>query len=43
MKNELKPADGSLHLDKNYKHFLSGIKERLQSVERLTIEQHQRA
>jgi len=33
MKNELKPADGSLHLDQNYKHFLSGIKERLQTAQ----------
>ena len=33
MKNELKPADGSLHLDQNYKYFLSGIKERLQTAQ----------
>lgn len=33
MKNELKPANGSLHLDQNYKHFLSSIKERLQTAQ----------
>jgi predicted nuclease of restriction endonuclease-like (RecB) superfamily len=33
MKNGLKPNDGSLHLDHNYKHFLSGIKERLQAAQ----------
>ncbi len=33
MKNELKPHDGSLHLDQNYKHFLSGIKERLKTAQ----------
>ena len=33
MKNGLKPNDGSLHLDHNYKHFLSGIKVRLQAAQ----------
>lgn len=30
MKKELKTTNESLHLDQHYKHFLSGIKERLQ-------------
>ncbi len=33
MKNGLKPNDGSLQLDQNYKYFLSGIKERLQTAQ----------
>jgi len=33
MKNELKPADGSLHLDQNYKHFLINIKDRLKTAQ----------
>lgn len=33
MKNGLKPNDGSLQLDQNYKHFLSGIKERLRTAQ----------
>ncbi len=32
MKNGLKPNDGPLHLDHNDKHFLSGIKKRLQAA-----------
>ena len=33
MKKELKTKNESLHLDQNYKHFLSGIKERLQTAQ----------
>ena len=33
MKNELKSADGSLHLDQNYKHFLTNIKDRLKTAQ----------
>lgn len=33
MKKELKTTNESLHLDQNYKHFLSGIKERLQTAQ----------
>ena len=33
MKNELRPADGSLHLDQNYKHFLTNIKDRLKTAQ----------
>ena len=33
MKKELKTTNGSLHLDQHYKHFLSGIKERLQTAQ----------
>ena len=33
MKNELKSADGSLHLDQNYKHFLTNIKDRLNTAQ----------
>lgn len=33
MKNELKTTNESLQLDHNYKHFLSGIKERLQTAQ----------
>lgn len=31
--NELKPLDGSLHLDQNYKHFLTQIKDRLKTAQ----------
>lgn len=33
MKKELKTTNESLHLDQNYKHFLSDIKERLQKAQ----------
>ena len=33
MKNGLKPNDGSLHLDQNYKHFLTNIKGRLKTAQ----------
>ena len=33
MKKVLKTTNESLHLDQNYKHFLSGIKERLQTAQ----------
>lgn len=33
MKKGLKTTNESLHLDQNYKHFLSGIKERLQTAQ----------
>lgn len=33
MKNGLKPNDGSLHLDQDYKHFLTNIKGRLKNAQ----------
>lgn len=33
MKNEIKTHDESLHLDQNYKHFLTDIKDRLKSAQ----------
>ena len=33
MTNEMKPQDGSLHLDQDYKHFLTNIKDRLKTAQ----------